>query len=292
MREIAPNIFLVPGENKSLFPFCACLYVKGKDLRVLIDAGMGNARMAACREKGIDLVILTHCHYDHRSTIQQIPGVPVWCHAAEAVHLRDTESYLKGTGLIRSGMDMERLFKRFGFPRIPFGRNLAGGEKIDLGGLTLEVIHTPGHTPGHLSFFIPEADFLFSGDVALNAFGPFYGNDFSNIDDFIESIRTLKNIKASTVATSHSGPFRDKITERFARFEASIHRRDELVLRAFEEPRPLADLLGRHLFFKDYTEPREIMRWMEQVKIEKHLERLTRTGRIRKEGNRYVKEKP
>ncbi len=292
MREIAPNIFLVPGENKSLFPFCTCLYLKGKDLRVLIDAGMGKARMAACKEKGVDLLILTHCHYDHRSTIKHLPGVPVWCHAAEAAHLRDTESYLKGTGLIRSGMDTEQLFKGFAFPDFRFERNLAGGEKIDLGGLTLEVIHTPGHTPGHLSFFVPEADFLFSGDVALNGFGPFYGNDFSSIDDFLESIRKLKDLNASTVATSHSGPFRDKLPERFARFEATIHRRDELVLKAFEKPRPLADLLGKHLFFKDYPEPREIMIWMERVKIEKHLERLTRMGRIREEGTRYVKEKP
>ena len=52
MIELAPNIYYLPGENDSRFPFCACLYLKGKDKRVLIDAGMGPRNLEPVRKNG------------------------------------------------------------------------------------------------------------------------------------------------------------------------------------------------------------------------------------------------
>jgi hydroxyacylglutathione hydrolase len=77
MQELAPNIFYISGENNSRFPYCACLYLKGDNMRVLIDAGMGAKNLAPAREMGIDLLILTHCHIDHRLTLSDVPEVPV-----------------------------------------------------------------------------------------------------------------------------------------------------------------------------------------------------------------------
>jgi len=292
MREIRPGIFLVDGENKSLFPFCKCLYLQGRNMRVLIDAGMGDARMDACLEKGVDLLILSHCHLDHRYSIGRIGTIPVWCHESEAFYLEDRERYLQGIGLTRSGIDPELLTKKIRFPKIHIEKTLTGNEVLDLGGMTLRMIHAPGHTPGHMAFHIPEQDFLFSSDVALTSEGPFYGNDFADIEDFISSIRTLKEIGASTVATSHSGPYLERLPERFARYEAVIFKRDLIILKALAEPRTQTDLMEKNLLFPVYPNPREIMIWMEGIAIEKHLKRLLGMGRIKKDGDRYVEEKP
>jgi len=292
MREIKPDIFLVDGENKSLFPFCKCLYLRGRKMRVLIDAGMGDARMDACLEKGVDLLILSHCHLDHRYSIGRIGDIPVWCHETESFYLQDRERYLEGIGLTRSGIDPALLTKKIRFPKISIERTMKGNEELDLGGMTLRAIHTPGHTPGHMAFHIPEQDFLFSSDVALTAFGPFYGNDFADIEDFISSIRALKDVGASMIATSHSGPYIDRLPERFSQYKEIIYKRDHVILKALSEPQRLADLMGRNIFFPDYPNPREIMIWMEGITIEKHLERLLGMGRIRKEGEYHVKEKP
>ncbi len=289
MEEIAPGIFLVPGENRSLFPFCTCLYLKGRNLRVLIDAGMGDARMDACLREGTDVLILTHCHFDHQSTIGRVRGIPVWCHDVEVPYLEDRDVYLRETGIFRSGIDIDRFFKRHPFPDLRVDKRLADGERIDLGGLTLQVVHAPGHTPGHCAFYFPEANFLFSADVALNTFGPFYGNDFGDIEDFIASIRKLKALGASTVATSHSGPFRDRLVERFSQYEDIIYRRDELILEYLSGNQTLAGFLGKHVVYKDYPEPREVTMWMELVQVEKHLQRLIEKGRVRKEGDLYIK---
>lgn len=292
MREIRPDIFLIDGENKSLFPFCKCLYLRGRDRRVLIDAGMGDARMDAALEKGVDLLILSHCHLDHRYSIGRIGDVPVWCHEKEYPYLRDRDRYLEGIGLTRSGIDPALLMKKIRFPQISIERTLQGNEELDMGGMTLRMIPAPGHTPGHTAFHVPERDFLFSSDVALTAEGPFYGNDFADIDAFISSIRTLKEIGASAVATSHSGPYLEGLPERFARYEDVIYRRDRAVLDALREPRTLTDLMEKNMIFPAYPNPRAIMIWMEGIAIEKHLRRLLEMGRIKKDGDRFVAEKP
>ncbi len=191
MIEIAPNIYYLPGENKSRFPYCACLYIKGRDRRVLIDAGMGPQNMAPVKKLGIDLLILTHCHIDHRLTRTEIPDVPVWCHEKEEKFLQDKDQFFTAMGLKRSGLELDELFDfaqgRFG---VEIEQRLNDGDRIDLGGITLETIHTPGHTPGHIAFFIPEHELLFSGDIDLTTFGPFYGHDFADISDFLSSIQS------------------------------------------------------------------------------------------------------
>lgn len=63
---------------------------------------------------------------------------------------------------------------------------------LDLGSLKVKLVATPGHTPGHLSFFFPDEESLFLGDYDLTTFGPWYGDVYSGIEQTITSIRKLK----------------------------------------------------------------------------------------------------
>ena len=133
MIEIAPNIYYLPGKNKSRFPYCACLYIKGRDKRVLIDAGMGSENMAPVKKLGIDLLILTHCHIDHRLTRTEIADVPVWCHEKEEVFLQDRDHFFTAMGLKRSGLDLNGLFDfAHGMFGIEISHRLTDGDRIDL----------------------------------------------------------------------------------------------------------------------------------------------------------------
>jgi glyoxylase-like metal-dependent hydrolase (beta-lactamase superfamily II) len=288
--ELAQNIFYIHGENKSRFPYCACLYLKGNDLRVLIDAGMGAANLAPVKKMGIDLLILTHCHIDHRLTRNEILDVPVWCHENEAKFFRDREYFFTSMGLKRSGLDLNGLFD-FAHAMFPteITHRIADGERIELGGITLETIHAPGHTPGHTAFFIPEHDLLFSGDIDLTPFGPFYGHDFADINDFLSSIEKLKRIEAKMVISGHAGPFDDNLPERFSAYSAIIHSRDRLLLGNLNWPKSIEDFRGSQLFYKSYPEFSDLIRWFELVHIEKHLARLEFMGKVRQENNRWRK---
>ncbi len=289
MIELKPNIFYLKGQNNSRFPYCACLYLKGTRMRVLIDAGMGAANLAAARKMGIDLLILTHCHIDHRLTRRKIMDVPVWCHQKEAIFLNDREHFFTAMGLKRSGLELSDLFNfADGMFGIDTDHKLVDGERIDLGGITLETIHTPGHTPGHLAFFIPQAGVLFSGDVDLSPFGPFYGHDFADIDDFLASIEKLKQIDAAIAASGHSGPFNGNLRKRFNAYGEVIHSRDRLLLENLNRPKSVGDFKGRNLFYKSYPDYPELIQWFEMVHIEKHLARLAEMGRVRPENDRWI----
>lgn len=288
--ELAPNIFYIPGENDSRFPFCACLYLRGEKYRVLIDAGMGPANMAPLSAMGIDFLILTHCHIDHRLTRKEIVDIPVWCHEREARFLIDREHFFASMGLKRSGLDLNGLFD-FAEGMFPteIDHLLIDGERIDLGGITLETIHTPGHTPGHMAFFIPEHDLLFSGDIDLTTFGPFYGHDFAEITDFLTSIEKLSRIEAKTVVSGHAGPFDDNLPERFRKYGEVIHSRDRLLLKSLSQAKSIESFKGRHLFYKAYPDFPDLIRWFELVHIEKHLKRLESMGKVIQKNDQWIR---
>jgi ribonuclease/clavin/mitogillin len=289
MIELVPNIFYIPGENNSRFPYCACLYLKGRDMRVLIDVGMGTDHLAPVKNWGIDILILSHCHIDHRLTCKEIPDVPVWCHKVEIPFLSDRNLFYSAIGLNRSGLD---LAAGPNFSHDIFGikvdHHLFDGQRIDLGGLTLEVIHTPGHTPGHLAFYIPEADLLFAADVDLTPFGPFYGHDFADIEEFLKSIEKLRQLRAKIVTTGHAGPFKGQVIEKFDAYEEIVYRRDRLVLEQLTQLMTIEDFRGRNLIFRNYPDFPDLIRWFEIVHIEKHLERLKAMGKVRCEDDKWM----
>jgi glyoxylase-like metal-dependent hydrolase (beta-lactamase superfamily II) len=171
---------------------------------------------------------------------------------------------------------------------IEISRHLFDTEHIDLGGITLQTIHTPGHTPGHLSFYIPEADLLFSADVDLTPFGPFYGHDFADIDDFLKSIEKLRQLNANIVTTGHAGPFNGKVIEKFNVYEEIIYRRDRLLLEQLTQPRSIGDFRDRNLIFRTYPDFPDLIRWFEIVHIEKHLERLNAMGKVQRIHDKWL----
>ena len=289
MIKLTPYIYYIQGENQSRFPYCACLYIKGEKLRVLIDAGMGEENLAPFKKMGIDLLILTHCHIDHRLTRNEILDVPVWCHHKDAIFLRDREYFFNSMGLKRSGIDLSGHFNfSKGIFEVEISHAIEDGEQIDLGGVTLIAIHTPGHTPGHLSFFIPEHRLLFSGDIDLTPFGPFYGHDFANIDDFLASIKKITRINAQIAVTGHAGPFSSDLSKKFWQYEKIIYDRDKLLLDMLTQPKSLQDLQGKNLFYRSYPDFPDLIRWFELVHIEKHLERLKSMERIHQESDIWI----
>jgi glyoxylase-like metal-dependent hydrolase (beta-lactamase superfamily II) len=276
--ELKPNVFHMPGKNKSRFPYCSCLYLKGKKLRVLIDAGMGSEGAIEVRKRGIDLIILSHCHIDHRLSLRHLGQPDIYCHEKEVKYLVDRQSFLSGTGFDRCGLDVNKIFGKDLDLNVPVSGTLAEGEIIDLGGLTLHVLHTPGHTPGHLAFYIPEHRLLFSSDIDLSDFGPFYGHLFANIGDFLASIQKLRKVEADLVVAGHGGPYWNNLAGQFDTYAKVVHKRDTLILEQIREPVSLENLVGNNLIYKSYRNPPDLMLWFEKIHIAKHLERLSNLG--------------
>lgn len=126
-----------------------CYLLEDEDTRsaAIIDPG-GEARgiLGQAKADGVQVkaILLTHSHYDHTGAVRELrealPGVPVYLHPADAAQL--------GTAVMP-----------------PIGETLPyqEGDTIPVGNLTVQVLHTPGHTPGGVTLRVE--DVLFTGDT-------------------------------------------------------------------------------------------------------------------------------
>ena len=131
-------------------------FVVGEDARaIVVDPGDEADRLIAELDGlTVDAILLTHTHFDHVGAVAALArhtGAPVYCPATEVFILRDINSYV---------------FPGYG-PYEPYEpeHTIEGGEHLALAGLDIDVLFTPGHSPGHVSYSIPEHQLLLSGDV-------------------------------------------------------------------------------------------------------------------------------
>jgi glyoxylase-like metal-dependent hydrolase (beta-lactamase superfamily II) len=137
---------------------CFVLRAEGSQKALIVDPGDEAERiLAPVTELGLEVeaILLTHCHFDHIGAVTPVAratGAPVYCPQIEVPVLADIMAFVPWPG--------------FGpFESYDADETVAGGEKLNLAGLEIDVIFTPGHSPGHVSYSIPAAEALFSGDV-------------------------------------------------------------------------------------------------------------------------------
>ena len=125
---------------------------------VMIDPGEEAQRLiGAVQEAGVtlDAILLTHCHFDHIGAVAPVAratGAEVWCPELETDLLTDLMTYVPYADLgPYESYDPEH--------------TLSGGETLDVAGMVIDVLPTPGHSPGHVTFVPRDADAIFSGDV-------------------------------------------------------------------------------------------------------------------------------
>ena len=103
----------------------------------------------------VEAILLTHTHFDHVGAVAPLAratGAPVYVPELEKAVLADIMSFVP--------------FEGFGpYESWDAEETVAGGETLDLAGLTLDVIFTPGHSPGHVTYSVRGEDAIFSGDV-------------------------------------------------------------------------------------------------------------------------------
>ncbi len=130
----------------------------GGDHAVIVDPGEEAPRLlAALEEWGVtlDAILLTHTHFDHVGAVAPIAratGAPVYCPQLEVPVLQNVNAFIPWPGFgPYESWDPEH--------------TIAGGETLELAGLTFDVVFTPGHSPGHVTFAVRGEPALFSGDV-------------------------------------------------------------------------------------------------------------------------------
>ncbi len=160
----------------------------------LIDSGVASSekiifdylKKTGRKPEDISLLVLTHSHPDHIGAAQAVKGTTgceVAAHVAERARIEEVD-------LQARERPVPGFFSLVG-GSVKVDRTLKDGDILDLGkGLSLKVIHTPGHSKGSISLLLPEDRALFSADAV-----PIVG-DLPIYDDVIESARSIKRLRA------------------------------------------------------------------------------------------------
>jgi glyoxylase-like metal-dependent hydrolase (beta-lactamase superfamily II)/kynurenine formamidase len=209
IERIAAGVYSLaePGHRE----YVRSYLVLGNREAALIDTGMGIDDIQREVERLTSLpirIILTHAHWDHAGGILKFPDSDVMYYADEGdpqrKRLSQRERLMRGWSHKELADDMRP--KKFGrpwpsscipgefrIPKIEYEERLMPvkhGDLIDLGSRVLEVLHTPGHSPGSICLWDEANGLLFSGDTFY--LGPLYGyaGEFS-LEDYRETAEKL-----------------------------------------------------------------------------------------------------
>jgi glyoxylase-like metal-dependent hydrolase (beta-lactamase superfamily II) len=137
-----------------------CFVVRrdGSDRGLIVDPGEEAERILHVVDElglGIDAILVTHTHFDHIGAVAPVAkatGAPVYCPEIEVPVLADIMSYVPWPG--------------FGpYESYDADETVSGGETLELAGFEIDVLFTPGHSPGHVTYAIRDEPAVFSGDV-------------------------------------------------------------------------------------------------------------------------------
>jgi hydroxyacylglutathione hydrolase len=138
---------------------CFIVRAKGSERAVIVDPGDEAERILeaidALEIRTVEAILVTHTHFDHVGAVSPVAaatGAPVYCPELERQVLANIMDYVPWPG--------------FGpFESYEADHTVAGGETLELAGLTVDVVFTPGHSPGHVTYALASEAALFSGDV-------------------------------------------------------------------------------------------------------------------------------
>ena len=163
------------------------------------------------------------------------------------------------------------------------------GHIFDLGGgVAVEAVHLPGHTRGHSGFRMDGVFFL--SDIDLTGFGPYYGDMWSDLDDFDESLAKVRHEEADFYVTFHHKGIiegRELFLEMLDGFAAVIPRRHAEMLEFLAEPHSIAEMAEHRFIYRPDVEM-PIVEPVERRSADLHVQRMLQRGEaVEVEPGRY-----
>jgi glyoxylase-like metal-dependent hydrolase (beta-lactamase superfamily II) len=200
-------------------------------------------------------ILITHFHMDHcglAGIIAGRSGASIYLSEIDDLTIRasaraeEREARLKAFAL-ENGLDSEtmdqviRAFALFRTAMSPFCAtgHIAGGDRLTLGDREVEAVATPGHSRGHLSFYLPADRFLIAGDHVLPHITPnlspdLTARDFLPLESFLASLARVEELPAVMVCPAHGRPFPD-LPGRVSEMREHHRQRSGLALEALAE---------------------------------------------------------
>ena len=241
MTEVSPGIYQLklPIPNNPL-EYTNIYLVRGDAEHLLIDAGWNSEEALQSLKKqlaeiginfkDISQIIVTHIHADHYGLVGKLKRLsqakigfhyleenliaPRYINVEET--LRQAEQWFHKNGVPAHELPISQMataaMRRFTTPTLP-DITLRGGETVSTGVFNLQVLWTPGHSPGHICLYEPTQKILFAGDHVLPVITPNVSlqpqSKNNPLGDFLNSLNTVKQLEVNLILPAHEHLFTD-----------------------------------------------------------------------------------
>jgi glyoxylase-like metal-dependent hydrolase (beta-lactamase superfamily II) len=205
------NVWLLHNDGEGMLIDTGCRWDRRKLLEAIRESLGTHGRLTA--------ILQTHGHCDHSGNtawLARTYGAAVYAHETEARYLSRWRTYIpRGIrALSVSGFLFACGEVVFPVRRCPVDRPVKEGDLVQTPIGPLRVVHTPGHTPGHISFLLEERGWLFSGDAIINVIPwvrktaltlavPVFSDD---MDEAYRSGRRIADLAPSVLLPGHGWP--------------------------------------------------------------------------------------
>ena len=268
------------------------------DIRVIIDPACNEEKLISIqRQQPIEIVINSHGHEDHMLYNSLFPAAKFWAPEKDAAVFRDKDTFINQ---FFHPDDMDKKTRSFWSqfltevvkykPREP-NRLLKDGEILTFGQTQVQIMHTPGHTQGHLSFYFLNERVVFLADLDLVKFGPYYGDNASSIEDTLNSLKRLQKIDADVYLVSHG---KEAILNgdpvHIKRYADVIYQREEKLLDLLSTgPKTIQEVTDHGIIYGGRKLSNGVwdLSLSEKAMMRKHLERLMNKNIIEKKNEKY-----
>jgi glyoxylase-like metal-dependent hydrolase (beta-lactamase superfamily II) len=272
------------GAGGGKYPSGNSVLVSGSEGVALIDPS------TAVSERGgvpgaVDRILVSHAHEDHMAGVHLFPDARVHAHHEDLLGLHSIDGFMQVYGMPPAIEHewREAVRRDFNYTERPDATGLADGDVVDLGGgLTVTVVHLAGHTRGHCGFLVEPEGLFFVGDVDLTGFGPYYGDHWSDLEDFERSIERCREVDARWYVTFHQKGVvegREQFLTMLDAFAAVIDDRERRLLEFLAEPRTMDEIVAHRFIYRPGVE----VLWADHVErrsMQLHLDRLLPTGAV------------
>lgn len=278
------RVRVVAGVQNGKYPSGNSLWIDGTEAVAVVDPSLAVVERRDEFAGKADLVLLSHAHEDHVAGLGLFPGARVAAHHEDALGARSIDGLMTMYGYDgeSAAATKQWVLDQFHYTGRPDTEGFDDGAVFDLGGSTVRVFHTPGHTRGHCVLRVEPEGVLFLGDIELSSFGPYYGDAWSDLEDFERSLALVRGLDANAwVSFHHVGVLerREDFVARLDRFAARIGEREAAMLAFLSAPRTLDAMIAHRFLYP----PHAAMPFIDAVEkrtIEQHLARLEHDGRV------------
>ncbi|HWQ74149.1 MAG TPA: MBL fold metallo-hydrolase [Syntrophomonas sp.] len=294
MLKINKHIYVVDFKGFE-YPHSNCMLVKD-DVCCLLDSSPGEEDLKYLCTQPVDIILNSHGHIDHYLCNEWFPASKIYMHRADWDIAQSGDRYLDAFGfktLTPDTLLQQNYLLWVKYRCTKIDQEISEGQTINLGATKIQVLHLPGHSPGHCGFFFPEQGFIFTADIDVSKFGPWYANMNSSIADYVRSIERVMTMKPEFIVSGHGEAIvKDNLQAELTRYRDIIYARQERIVELLYRGHDrLEDLARQCPVYIKFPRPLEVFFIYEEVMILAHLRYMEEMGQLYREGDRcYLKD--